>query len=113
MSRAFAPGVCRLTTQWSGRGKSWRFFPAAHRGRSARRESFHSQRRCMMMPEGIESKTYWQWLSQSAPHVQLHHLMTGYWISAALGVAAELHLADRMAEGAQASADLARSTGTH
>jgi hypothetical protein len=65
------------------------------------------------MREGAESETYFQWLSQAVPDVQLHHLMSGYWISAALGVAAELHLADRMAEGAQASADLARSTGTH
>lgn len=39
--------------------------------------------------------------------------MSGYWISAALGVAAELNLADLLAEGARASTDLARMTGTH
>src|SRR5262245_34996659 len=66
-----------------------------------------------MMHEGVERETYFQWLSQAAPDVQLHHLMSGYWISAALGVAAELNLADLMAEGAQASTDLARMTGTH
>jgi hypothetical protein len=65
------------------------------------------------MSEGVESETYLQWLSQAAPDVQLHHLMSGYWISAALGVAAELNLADLLAEGARASTDLARMTGTH
>ena len=65
------------------------------------------------MPEGVESETYFQWLSQTAPNVQLHHLMSGYQISAAIGVAAELNLADLLAEGARASIDLARMTGTH
>jgi hypothetical protein len=66
-----------------------------------------------MMREGVERETYFQWLSQAAPNVQLHHLMSGYWISAAIGVAAELNLADLMAEGARVSTDLARMTGTH
>jgi SAM-dependent methyltransferase len=66
-----------------------------------------------MMREGVESETYFQWLNQAAPDVQLHHLMSGYWISAAIGVAAELNLADLMTEGARASTDLARMTGTH
>jgi len=65
------------------------------------------------MPKGVESETYFQWLSQAASDVQLHHLMSGYWISAAVGVAAELNLADLMAEGARDSTDLARMTGTH
>src|SRR4029450_4379171 len=65
------------------------------------------------MREGVKSETYLQWLSQAAPDVQLHHLMSGYWISAALGVAAELNLAGLMAEGGGASTDLARVTGTH
>jgi ubiquinone/menaquinone biosynthesis C-methylase UbiE len=65
------------------------------------------------MHEGVESKTYLQWLSQAAPDVQLHHLMSGYWISAALGVAAELNLEDLMANGSRASTDLARMTGTN
>jgi len=66
-----------------------------------------------MMHEGAESETYFQWLSQAAPNVQLHHLMSGHQISAAIGVAAELNLADLLAEGARASRDVARMTGTH
>ena len=66
-----------------------------------------------MMREGVESETYFQWLSQAAPNVQLHHLISGYRISAAIGVAAELNLADLMTEGARASTDVARMTGTH
>jgi hypothetical protein len=65
------------------------------------------------MHEGVESETYFQWLSQAAPDVRLHHLMSGYWISAAIGVAAELNLADLMADGSRGSTDLARMTGTH
>ena len=65
------------------------------------------------MREGVESETYFQWLSQEAPDVQLHHLMSGYWISAAIGVAAELNLADLLAAGQQTSAALAQQTQTH
>jgi precorrin-6B methylase 2 len=65
------------------------------------------------MHEGVESETYFQWLSQAAPHVQLHHLMSGYWISAAIKVAAELNLADLLAAGQQTSAVLAQQTQTH
>ncbi len=64
------------------------------------------------MREGVERETYFQWLSQAAPDVQLHHLMSGYWISAAIGVAAELNLADLLADGPHVSSDLARMTGT-
>jgi hypothetical protein len=64
------------------------------------------------MYEGVESETYFQWLSQAAPHVQLHHLMSGYWISAAMNVAAELNLADLIAAGQQTSAALAQQTQT-
>ena len=66
-----------------------------------------------MMPKGVESATYLQWLSQATPDVQLHHLLSGYWISAAMGVAAELNLADRLAAGPQTSAALAQQTQTH
>ena len=66
-----------------------------------------------MMREGVESETYFQWLSQEAPHVQLHHLMSGYQISAAIHVAAELNLADLLAAGPQTSAALAQQTQTH
>src|SRR5215475_7651664 len=41
-----------------------------------RAERFHPNRRDDIMPEGVESETYFQWLSQAAPHIQLHHLMS-------------------------------------
>src|SRR5512145_794131 len=66
-----------------------------------------------MMHEGVERETYLQWLSQAAPHVQLHHLMAGYRISASIHVAAELNLADLLAAGPQTSAVLAQQTQTH
>jgi hypothetical protein len=51
-----------------------------------------------MMREGVESETYVQWLRQAAPDVQLYHRMSGDWLSAALGVAAELHLTALLAD---------------
>jgi hypothetical protein len=65
------------------------------------------------MHEGVESQTYFQWLSQAAPDVQLNHLIAGYRISAAIHVAAELKLADLLAAGPQTSAALAQQTQTH
>src|SRR5262249_31278334 len=65
------------------------------------------------MHEQAGSGTYFQWLSQAAPHVQLHQLMAGYWVSAAINVAAELKLADLIAAGQQTSAALAQETQTH
>jgi hypothetical protein len=65
-----------------------------------------------MMHEGVERETYFQWLSQAAPDVQLHHLMAGHWISSAIHVAAELKLADRLAAGPQSSTVLAQQTQT-
>jgi hypothetical protein len=65
------------------------------------------------MHEGVESDTYFQRLSQAAPGAQLLHLITGYWVSAAIGVAAELGLADLLADGPRASTDLATMTGSH
>lgn len=64
------------------------------------------------MHEGVESETYFQWLSQAAPDVQFQHLMFGYRISAAMNVAAELNLADLIAAGQQTSAALAQQTQT-
>ncbi len=66
-----------------------------------------------MMSERCQSDTYFQWLSQAAPGEQLQHLIAGYWVSAAIGVAAELGLADLLADGPHASTDLATATGTH
>jgi hypothetical protein len=51
-----------------------------------------------MIREEVESETYVQWLRQAAPDIQLYHPMSGDWISAALGVAAELHLTDLLAD---------------
>ena len=65
------------------------------------------------MREGVQSDTYFQRLSQAAPGVRLQHLITGYWVSAAIGVAWELGLADLLADGPHASTDLATATGTH
>jgi O-methyltransferase domain/Dimerisation domain len=59
------------------------------------------------------SDTYFRWLSQAALDVQLHHLMSGYWISAAIGVTTELGIADLLADGPHASTDLATATGSH
>jgi hypothetical protein len=51
-----------------------------------------------MMREGVESETYVQWLRQAAPDIQLHHRMSGDWISAAFAVAAELHLTELLVD---------------
>jgi len=58
------------------------------------------------------SDAYFQQLSQAAPGARLQHLITGYWVSAAIGVAAELGLADLLADGPHSSTDLAAATGS-
>jgi hypothetical protein len=45
------------------------------------------------------SNTFFAWLSEAPPHVQLHQLMAGYWVSAAIHVAAKLNLDDLIATG--------------
>lgn len=40
-------------------------------------------------------------------------MITGYWVSQAVGVAAELGVADLLAEGPRTAEDLATATGTH
>lgn len=47
------------------------------------------------------------------PHVQLIQMGTAYWVSRVVFVAAELGLADRLAEEPKSAADLAGATGTH
>jgi hypothetical protein len=59
------------------------------------------------------SDAYFQQLSQAAPGERLQHLIAGFWVSAAIGVAAELGLADLLADGPHASTGLATATGTH
>jgi hypothetical protein len=51
--------------------------------------------------------------SDTPPGVQMMQLATGYFVSRALHVAAELGLADRLAEGPHDAATLAAATGTH
>jgi hypothetical protein len=51
---------------------------------------------------------------QSAPpHLQLFQQITGFWVTQALAVAAQLGVADHMQEGTHASADLAGEVGAH
>src|SRR5215208_790852 len=42
---------------------------------------------------------YFEWLSQAPPVVQVNHLISGGWIAQAVGVAAELGIADLLADG--------------
>ncbi len=46
------------------------------------------------------------------PQQQLAGMITGYWVSQAVYVAAKLGLADRLADGPRTADDLARNTGT-
>lgn len=48
-----------------------------------------------------------------APAVALRHLITGYWVSQAVCVAAELGIADLVADGPKTTEELARQTNTH
>ena len=50
---------------------------------------------------------------QTPPHMQLIQMGTGLWVSRIVYMAAELALADRLADGAKSAADLAGPTGTH
>lgn len=55
---------------------------------------------------------YFERLSQAPPDVQLNHLLAGAWVAQAIGVAAELVIADLLIEGPKSNADLARATGS-
>lgn len=48
-----------------------------------------------------------------SPQAVMNRLITGYWISQALHVAAQLGIADLLKEGPQTVAHLAEATGTH
>ena len=52
-------------------------------------------------------------MDQVSPQQQIGQMLTGYWVSQALYVAAKLGLADLLAAGPQSSANLAAQTGTH
>jgi hypothetical protein len=57
--------------------------------------------------------TYFARLSHAPLGVQLNHLITGSWIAQAIRVAAELRIADLLADGPSSVCDLAAATGTH
>ncbi len=52
-------------------------------------------------------------MAEPMPRELMQRMMTGYWISQAIYVAAKLRLADRLADGPQPIAVLAEATGTH
>ena len=57
--------------------------------------------------------TYFERLSHLPVGQQLNHLISGGWVAQAVGVAAELGIADRLADGPRSSDDLAQATGAH
>jgi hypothetical protein len=59
------------------------------------------------------TQTYFEWLSQASPSVQLQQLISGHWIAQAIAVAAELGIADLLAEGPRSSDDVAQAAGCH
>jgi hypothetical protein len=58
-------------------------------------------------------QTYFEWLGQAPPVVQVNQLITGGWIAQAIGVAAELGIADLLIDGPKSGDELARATGSH
>lgn len=59
------------------------------------------------------SEAYFESLSQASPSIQLQHLISGHWIAQAIGVAADLGVADLLANGPKSSAELAQATGSN
>jgi O-methyltransferase/methyltransferase family protein len=57
--------------------------------------------------------SYFAWLDKASPSEQLNHLISGGWIAQAIGVAAELGIADLLADGPKPSDELAQATGSH
>ncbi|HVJ68917.1 MAG TPA: methyltransferase, partial [Caulifigura sp.] len=49
----------------------------------------------------------------SSPNELLNRMITGYWTTQAVYVAAKLKIADLLADGPRSAEDLARATGTH
>lgn len=52
-------------------------------------------------------------MSQPTAHAQMARMITGYWVSQMVHVAARLRLADLLAEGPLGADELAHATGTH
>lgn len=59
------------------------------------------------------TETYFERLSKAPLDLQLQSLINGGWIARAIGVAAELGIADLLADGPRSSAELARATDAH
>jgi O-methyltransferase domain/Dimerisation domain len=59
------------------------------------------------------TETYFERLSQAPPRFQLQQMISSYWIASAIGVAANLGIADRLADGPKSSDELAQATGSH
>src|SRR3954471_13444640 len=52
-------------------------------------------------------------MTQPSPQERLAGMITGYWVSQMVHVAAKLGLADRLADGPRTHDELAAATGTH
>jgi hypothetical protein len=61
------------------------------------------------MTESASSPT----LHDGSPAIALRHLCTGFWISKAIAVAAELGIADHLTDGPKTAAELAPLVGAH
>jgi hypothetical protein len=48
-----------------------------------------------------------------SPHLKMRDLLTGYWVTQAIYVAAKLGIADQLKDGPRSTADLAAATSTH
>ena len=59
------------------------------------------------------TQRYFEWLNEASPGVQLQFLMSGHWITQAIGVAADLGIADLLSDGPKTSGELAQATGSH
>jgi hypothetical protein len=59
------------------------------------------------------TRSYFAWLDQASPVEQLNCLISGGWIAQAIKVAADLGLADLIADGQHSSEGLAQATGSH
>ena len=59
------------------------------------------------------TQKFLEWLNQASPAVQLQFLMSGHWIAQAIGVAADLGIADLLSDGPKTSGELAEATGSN
>jgi hypothetical protein len=52
-------------------------------------------------------------MPEPTPHDQMARMITGYWVSQMVYVAAKLRIPDRLADGPKTAEELAQATGTH